>query len=46
MQVGMEHLLLASKLQPNYFDAYNDLGAFFNREGNYQLAAEQASNLI
>ena len=31
-------MLQASRLQPNYFDAYNDLGATYNREGKYALA--------
>ena len=34
-------MLQASKLQPNYFDAYNDLGACYNRAGQYTQAAEQ-----
>ena len=34
-------MLRASKLQPNYFDAYNDLGACYNRQGQFDKAAEQ-----
>ena len=39
--VGERHLLEASRLQPNYFDAYNDLGACYNRDGDWKRAAEQ-----
>ena len=34
-------MLEASRLQPNYFDAYNDLGAVYNRRQRYTDAAAQ-----
>jgi Flp pilus assembly protein TadD len=33
-------MMEAARLQPNYFDAYNDLGAFYNRNGKHVRAAE------
>lgn len=38
VEIGEKHLLEASRLQPNYFDAYNDLGAWYNRNGQYEKA--------
>jgi len=38
--VGVWHLQEATRLQPDYFDAYNDLGALFNREGKYEEAED------
>jgi tetratricopeptide (TPR) repeat protein len=36
----VRHLEEATRLQPNYFDAYNDLGAFYSRNGKHARAAE------
>ncbi|EKX43179.1 hypothetical protein GUITHDRAFT_110906 [Guillardia theta CCMP2712] len=46
IDIGVKHLLEASRLQPNYFDAYNDLGAFYNRAGQYEKAEEQLDNPV
>lgn len=43
---GVWHLKEATRLQPNYFDAYNDLGAHFSAKGEYGKAAEYFESAI
>jgi hypothetical protein len=43
---GVWHLKEATRLQPNYYDAYSDLGAHFNAKGEYEKAAEYFEGAI
>ena len=43
---GVWHLKEATRLQPNYYDAYSDLGAHFNAKGEYDKAAEYFESAI
>ena len=40
LQKALGHLLLAVKIRPDFFEAYNDLGRFWKLRGNLKRASQ------